>query len=138
MTQVPPPSQPEILEVAVRDGSYLIDFQFTAQDTALFVSALEGVGFRWIEVGHGIGLNASNSGHGMAATTDDEYMEAAANSARLAHWGMFFIPGIGRSEDLRRAASYGMDFVGIDTNASEFAKAAPFIEQAHNLGLLVS
>ena len=56
MTQVPPPSQPEILEVAVRDGSYLIDFQFTAQDTALFVSALEGVGFRWIEVGHGIGL----------------------------------------------------------------------------------
>jgi 4-hydroxy-2-oxovalerate aldolase len=138
MAQLPSPSQPEILEVTVRDGSYLIDFQFTAQDTALFVSALEGVGFRWIEVGHGIGLNASNSGHGTAAATDEEYMEAAAQSARAAHWGMFFIPGIGRPEDLRRAASCGMHFVRIGTNASEVAKAAPFIELARDLGLLVS
>jgi 4-hydroxy-2-oxovalerate aldolase len=138
MAQLPSPSQPEILEVTVRDGSYLIDFQFTAQDTALFVSALEGVGFRWIEVGHGLGLNASNSGHGTAAATDEEYMEAAAQSARSTHWGMFFIPGIGRPEDLRRAASHGMHFVRIGTNASEVAKAAPFIELARELGLLVS
>ena len=44
---------PDILEVTLRDGSYLIDFQFTAEDTATIAAALESVGFRWIEVGHG-------------------------------------------------------------------------------------
>ena len=49
------PVVPDILEVTLRDGSYLIDFQFTAEDTANIASALENVGFRWIEVGHGLG-----------------------------------------------------------------------------------
>ncbi len=35
---------PNILDVTLRDGSYLIDFQFTAQDTAMIASALESVG----------------------------------------------------------------------------------------------
>src|SRR5579862_8246354 len=91
----------DILEVTLRDGSYLIDFQFTAEDTANIASALENVGFRWIEVGHGLGLNASQAGRGTAAASDEEYMEAAAQALKLAKWGMFFIPGIGREEDLR-------------------------------------
>ena len=36
-------SIPDILEVTLRDGSYLIDFQFTAEDTATIADALEGV-----------------------------------------------------------------------------------------------
>jgi isopropylmalate/homocitrate/citramalate synthase len=98
---------PDILEVTLRDGSYLIDFQFTAEDTATIAGALEGIGFRWIEVGHGLGLNASQSGKGMAAATDEEYMEAAAQALQHAKWGMFFIPGIGREEDIRLAATTG-------------------------------
>src|SRR5438270_12371293 len=99
---------PEILEVTLRDGSYLIDFQFTAEDTATIAAALESIGFRWIEVGHGLGLNASKSGKGVAAGTDEEYLEAAAQAVKQAKWGMFFIPGIGGEEDLRLAARYGM------------------------------
>ncbi len=71
---------PDILEVTLRDGSYLIDFQFTAEDTATIAAALESIGFRWIEVGHGLGLNASRAGKGMAAATDEEYMKAAAQA----------------------------------------------------------
>ena len=48
----------EILETTLRDGAYMIDFQFTAEDTTLIASALDGAGFRWIEIGHGLGLNA--------------------------------------------------------------------------------
>ena len=77
---------PDILEVTLRDGSYLIDFQFTAEDTATIAGALESIGFRWIEVGHGLGLNASQSGKGMAAATDEEYMQAAAQALRHAKW----------------------------------------------------
>src|ERR1700752_3724143 len=101
---------PDILEVTLRDGSYLIDFQFTAEDTATIAAALEGIGFRWIEIGHGLGLNASQAGKGMAAATDEEYLDAASQAIEHAKWGMFFIPGIGREEDIRIAASYGMSF----------------------------
>ena len=129
---------PDILEVTLRDGSYLIDFQFTAADTATIAAALEGVGFRWIEVGHGLGLNASSAGKGLAAATDEEYMDAAAQTLRSAKWGMFFIPGIGREEDLRLAARYGMSFVRIGTNVTETAQAEPYIALAKELGFVVS
>ncbi|HYM79335.1 MAG TPA: 4-hydroxy-2-oxovalerate aldolase [Candidatus Dormibacteraeota bacterium] len=129
---------PDILEVTLRDGSYLIDFQFTAEDTATIAAALEGIGFRWIEVGHGLGLNASNAGKGTAAATDEEYLEAAAQALKHARWGMFFIPGIGREEDLRLAARYGMSFVRIGTNVTETAQAEPYIALAKELGFIVS
>ncbi len=129
---------PDILDVTLRDGSYLIDFQFTAEDTATIAAALESIGFRWIEVGHGLGLNASQAGKGMAAATDEEYMEASAEALADAKWGMFFIPGIGRHEDIRLAAKYGMSFIRIGTNVTEAAQAEPYIALAKELGLVVS
>jgi 4-hydroxy-2-oxovalerate aldolase len=129
---------PDILEVTLRDGSYLIDFQFTAEDTATIAAALEAIGFRWIEVGHGLGLNASQAGKGLAAATDEEYMKAAAEALQHAKWGMFFIPGIGREEDLRVAAGYGMSFIRIGTNVTETAQAEPYIALAKELGFIVS
>lgn len=129
---------PDILEVTLRDGSYLVDFQFTAEDTATVAAALEAVGLRWIEVGHGLGLGASVSGHGVAAATDEEYMEAAAQALQEAHWGMFFIPGIGDIQDLRLAARYKMSFVRIGTSVTEVERARPFIAAAKDLGLMVS
>lgn len=131
-------ASPDILEVTLRDGSYLIDFQFTAEDTANIAAALEGVGFRWIEVGHGLGLNASQSGRGTAAATDEEYLEAASQALQNAKWGMFFIPGIGREEDIRLAAKYGMSFVRIGTNVTEATQAEPYIALAKELGFIVS
>ena len=131
-------STPDVLEVTLRDGSYLIDFQFTAEDTATIAAALERVGFRWIEVGHGLGLNASRAGKGVAAASDEEYLAAAAEALKTAKWGMFFIPGIGREEDLRLAADYGMSFVRIGTNVTEATQAEPYIALAKELGFIVS
>lgn len=130
--------RPDIIEVTLRDGSYLIDFQFTAADTAMICSALESVGFRWIEVGHGLGLNASASGKGTAAATDEEYLEAAAGALKIARWGMFFIPGVGRKQDLLLASRYKMSFVRIGTNVTEIGEAEHFIKEAKQLGMLVS
>ena len=85
---------PDILEVTLRDGSYLIDFQFTAEDTATIAAALESIGFRWIEVGQGLGLNASQAGKGMAAATDEEYMEAAARRSSMRSGECFSSPAL--------------------------------------------
>ena len=60
-----------ILECTLRDGSYRINFQFTREDTRVNAEALESAGFNMIEVGHGIGLGASDSGNGVAAESDE-------------------------------------------------------------------
>lgn len=127
-----------ILDCTLRDGSYAIDYQFTAEDTAIIAAGLEQAGFEFIEIGHGLGLNASNSGKGVAAATDEEYLVAASKVLKKAKFGMFFIPGTGREEDLQMAASYGMGLVRIGTNITEVDESARYVEIAKNLGMTVS
>ncbi len=131
-------TQPDLLDVTLRDGAYVIDFQFTADETRTIVRSLASAGLRWIEVGHGLGLGASRAGRGQAAASDAEYLQAAAEAAGDARWGMFFIPGIGTEEDLRLAASFAMPFVRIGTNITQSQQALRWIEQARELGMLVS
>lgn len=129
---------PTILEVTLRDGSYAIDFQFTASDTAMIAGELEKAGFQMIEVGHGIGLGASKAGKGQAAETDEAYLRATAEILKTAKWGMFCIPGIARLEDIDMAAEYGMDFIRIGTNVTEMEESELFIANAKRHGMFVS
>jgi 4-hydroxy-2-oxovalerate aldolase len=131
-------TSPRILDCTIRDGSYVVDFQFTAEDTAVIAAGLEAAGIQWIEVGHGLGLRASAAGKGAAADTDEAYLRAAAETLRSAQWGMFFIPGIGTRADLDLAAAHGMKFVRIGANAPEIAQTEPFVQHARALGLHVS
>jgi 4-hydroxy 2-oxovalerate aldolase len=128
----------EILDTTLRDGSYVIDFQFTAEDTALIASALESAGIRLIEIAHGLGLGAARAGKGDQAATDEEYLSAAAGVLKEARFGAFFIPGIGDEDDLRLAADCGAGFIRIGTNITEFDRAEPYISIAKRLGLTVS
>jgi 4-hydroxy-2-oxovalerate aldolase len=130
----------QILDCTLRDGSYLIDYQFTAEDTYIISLGLERAGFKWIEIGHGTGLRSSEAGKGAAAASDIEYLQAArtALSGMNAKFGMFFIPGIGQMEDLELAAEYGMGFIRVGTNVTEIEQAQPYIERAKKLGFIVS
>ncbi|HOE66006.1 MAG TPA: hypothetical protein PLO62_05730 [Candidatus Hydrogenedentes bacterium] len=127
----------EILDTTLRDGSYAIDFQFTADDTAVIASALESAGIRLIEVAHGLGLGAMRAGHEGQASSDEAYLRAAAAVLRTAAFGAFFIPGIGAEDDLRLAADCGMGFVRVGTNITEIAASQPFVAIAKKLGLTV-
>jgi len=130
--------RPQIMDVTLRDGSYAIDFQFTAADTRLIAGALQEAGVGMIEVGHGIGLHASESGMGEAAATDAEYLEAAADVLDRANFGMFCIPGIARLEDVDLLASFGATFIRVGTNIDEVETSEEYIERAKDLGLFVS
>ncbi len=127
-----------ILDCTLRDGSYAVNQQFTADDTARICSALEQCGVRQIEIGHGVGLGASGERFGVAAATDEEYIEAAAGALRQASFGAFFIPEIGTDRHLKFARQHGMKFVRIGTNVSEYHKARHSIEYARELGFDVS
>ncbi len=128
-----------LLENTLRDGSYVIDFQFNKQQTADVVGGLQGLGFKMIEVGHGLGLGAWNNPKcGLSAENDEAYITAAKKVAGDAKIAAFFIPGIGNEDDIRAAAANGLDFIRIGTNINEFRKAKPFVELARSLGLMVA
>src|SRR3954468_24382940 len=130
--------EPRILECTLRDGSYAVDYQFTAGDCGELCSALESVGFEMIEIGHGVGLGGSGPKHGQAAATDEEYCRAAANALKTSRFGAFFIPNIGTREHLEMAREHGMGFIRIGTNVTQVDQAKPFIEYAKKLGFEVS
>lgn len=128
----------EILECTLRDGSYPVSYQFTVEDTAVIAAGLEEAGFARIEIGHGLGLGASTPEIGVAAATDQEYLEAAASVLDSASFGAFFIPGIGEAHHIRLAADAGAEFIRVGTNVTTSEDAVPYIEQAKELGLEVS
>lgn len=125
----------KLLDCTLRDGSYVLNFQFTSEETTAVCEALESAGVDWIEVGHGVGLCASEKGYGDAAETDVSYMKAAALGVTSANWGMFCIPGIATLEALEEAIRQGMNFVRIGVNLENYREARPFVELArkHNL-----
>ena len=132
----PSTNRVEILECTLRDGSYAVDFKFTERDTEVLASVLGRLGFRWIEVGHGLGLGAAQAGKGSMPTSDERLIESAKRAAPNAMIGSFFIPGIGQREQLRSARAAGLDFVRIGYNAPEIEEAYPYLEFARELGLV--
>lgn len=128
---------PDILECTLRDGSYVIDFQFTAEDTRRIAGRLDALGFPLIEVGHGIGLGASERNMGTAAATDEEYMIATNEAVSKGLWGMFCIPGIAELRHVDMGAANGMDFIRIGSEVSDVESMKPFIERARAKGIRV-
>lgn len=127
----------QILETTLRDGSYVIDFKFTKEQTYAISRELDESGFPFIEIGHGLGLNATAFPEMRGACTDEEWLEAASAAVTKNKWGAFFIPGIGRKEDIDLACKYKMDFIRIGANIDEYDKAEPFIRYAKEKGLFV-
>lgn len=127
-----------LLDTTLRDGSYAINFRFSASDVENICLGLEQSGVDWIELGHGVGLGANRSDNEPALCSDEEYLCAAEKCLTTAKYGMFCIPGIAGLDDLRMAASHGMSFVRIGSNVQDVQNTAPFISLAKKLGMTVS
>lgn len=127
-----------LLDTTLRDGSYAIDFSYTVADTAIICSELEKCGFEYIEIGHGMGLNASNVTRYKAVHTDKEYMIAAEQSLTHAKYGMFCIPGIARLQDLDIAYDHKMDFIRVGANVDKIESTKEYVKKAKKLGMLVA
>lgn len=125
----------QILDCTIRDGGYVVDFQFTKEDTFIISQGLARAGIRYIEVGHGLGLNGSNT-KGRAAEKDEVYIQSACEAVRsMAKVGSFFIPGIGREEDIHSATDAGLSFIRLGVDVDEFAKLEPYVRLCKSLGL---
>lgn len=131
-------NEPLLMDCTLRDGSYVIDFQFNQKDTFKLTQKLSNAKIPLIEVGHGIGLGASKKGLGTAACSDEEYCISAAEGIKGdSKWGMFCIPGISSLDDLKMAISYGIDFIRIGSDIDEIESSKEYIEIAKNAGIQV-
>ncbi|HEU0076646.1 MAG TPA: hypothetical protein VFQ76_03290 [Longimicrobiaceae bacterium] len=126
-----------LLDTTLRDGSYSVDFRFTAADTVRFCRGLEAVGVRYIEVGHGYGLGGNRHGFGPAAASDSEYVQAARGALTQARFGMFCIPQLATLDDVEMTADGGMDFIRVGSDATQVASMEPFIGLARQRGMTV-
>ncbi len=124
---------PQILECTLRDGSYAVDFQFSAQFTHDLVKQLDRLNFPYIEVGHGIGIGASEK-IVRAAASDMQYAEAARNGITDSKWGMFAIPGIAEIHEIEDFFSKGMDFVRVGIDAFAMDQGVEFLSNLESSG----
>ena len=131
-------SKLKIMDVTLRDGSYAINFQFSCAQQRLITESLEKLGIEYIEIGHGMGLNASSPKNGLALHTDSEYLTTAQETLHKAKYGMFCIPGVARLEDVDLACERGVSFLRIGTNVTEVDNSKPYIEAAKKHGIMVA
>ena len=127
-----------LLDTTLRDGSYTNNFTFTASDTSIICKKLEDAGVKFIEIGHGLGLNASNTGHGKATETDEAYLNAARDVLKNAKFGMFCIPGIAKVENIDSVSELGMNFIRIGTDVTKINQSKEFIKRAKDYGIFVA
>lgn len=127
------------VENTLRDGSYVIDFQFNGKQTYQITKGLHELGFQNIEVGHGLGLGAWNQPKiGLAKENDRTYIQSAKKAAPSADIVAFFIPGIGTEADIDIAVEEGLSFLRVGTNVDTFEKAYHYAAYAKRKGLKVA
>lgn len=128
-----------IVENTLRDGSYVIDFQFDEKQTSLISGGLSKLGFKYIEVGHGLGLGAyQNPKAGLSKEDDTTYIQSAVAAAPDACIGTFFIPGIGSKDDISKAIDNGIKFIRIGSNVDTYQDTLEFVKHAKDAGIMVA
>lgn len=126
-----------IMDVTCRDGSYAINFQLSTAAEKNICQGLEALGYRYVEIGHGMGLGAAKKNKGMALHSDREYLQCARNNLHTAQYGVFCIPGIAELSDVELSAEYGCGFIRIGCNVEDIDKTESYIKLAKSKGLTV-
>ncbi len=126
-----------ILDTTIRDGSYAVDFKFSCKDVIDLVQKSSKIGIEYIEIGHGLGIDASSPEHGISLHSDLEYLNAAKTVSGNSKLGFFCIPGIANIESIGLLRKAGLDFIRVGVTVNELERAIPFIDEAVNNSLFV-
>jgi len=127
----------KILDTTLRDGSNAINFQFDRELTQKILSDLEKGGIEWIEMGHGLGLGATNKCGKPAPLSDEEYMDLAKSTLKKANFGFIILKKFGEKKDIKLAAERGARFIRIGSNITEVNQIEDYIKYAKEQGLIV-
>ncbi|MBO9337282.1 MAG: 4-hydroxy-2-oxovalerate aldolase [Chloroflexus sp.] len=126
---------PRLTDTTLRDGSHPMRHQFTRQQVAAIVQALDRAGVPVIEVSHGDGLAGSSLQYGFSHTSEFDLIETARSNAERARIAALMLPGIGTRRELKEAAACGVQIVRIATQCTEADISEQHFGLAKELGL---
>ncbi len=128
-------SKIRIVDTTLRDGMHAVSHQFSPEDMAEIVAALDAAGVDTIEATHGDGIGGSSFQYGFGKATDEDYIKAAASSLKNSKLAVLLLPGIGTGKDLEMAAGYGARVVRVATHVTEADIGEQHIKIAKKLGM---
>lgn len=108
-----------ITDTSLRDGSHAKRHQFTTEEVAAIVGALDAAGVPVIEVTHGDGLGGSSYTYGFSHTPEQDLIKTAVATARRARIAFLMLPGVGVKDDIRASADHGASICRIATHCTE-------------------
>jgi 4-hydroxy 2-oxovalerate aldolase len=99
------------------------------------VHALDVAGVEVIEVSHGDGLGGSSFNYGFSLRDEFELIAAAVAEARRAKIAVLLLPGVGTTDDLRRACDTGASVARIATHCTEADVSVQHFAAARAMGM---
>jgi 4-hydroxy 2-oxovalerate aldolase len=124
-----------ITDSSLRDGSHHIRHQFTPEQVAAVVTALDGAGIPVVEVSHGDGLGGSSLTYGRSRTDERVLIKTAVAHATRAKIACLILPGLGTSDDIKAAADLGAGMIRVATHCTEADIGIEHFHIARGLGL---
>lgn len=128
----------EILDCTLRDGSYVLNYNFNKFETSLISKAIFDSGINYVEVGHGIGIGA-NSKNTKSFCSDEEYIEAASSvkKNKLSSVGSFCFSSNVKFNQLDSAKSSGLDFIRFGVDPLKYSNDLKYLRYSKKIGLKV-
>jgi 4-hydroxy 2-oxovalerate aldolase len=126
----------KIMDCTLRDGSYAINFKFSAKSTQSLSASLDNLGIPLIEVGHGAGIGADKKLR-PALETDLGYAKAAQAGVTKGSWGMFAIAGLATVNEILSMRDEGMGFVRVGIDIDSLPEGIHTIDKISSSGIRV-
>jgi len=133
---------PQILDVTLRDGGYVNDWQFLIPNALAIVSTLAKGGMPYIEVGYYHPPHSSSNGSGRfsgpSAYCQHEYLEAVSRVSGNSKLGVMVHLNEVQSTDYVFLADHHISVVRFVVPGSDMQQLEPHIDAAHAAGLTAS
>jgi 4-hydroxy 2-oxovalerate aldolase len=124
-----------VCDSSLRDGSHAKAHQFTGEDVAAVVGALDAAGVPVIEVTHGDGLGGSSFNYGFSKIDERELIRVAVATATRAKIAALMLPGLGTKDDIKAARDLGVSVIRVATHCTEADIAVQHFGVARQVGL---
>jgi len=131
------PKQPfNILDVTIRDGSYLINHQYRPDQVAQICAGLYQSGIQWAEVSHGSGMGSELLGTPSFAN-DRQLLEAVKNKAPDLKLSVLITPHLQTISLIDELHDY-FELGRVGINIHQLSMARPFLERLKKYNKLSS